>query len=173
MDMIRAVARECGKHNCKVVFYSTLSDFYNHDLTDMGEKKIFDAVSVERYDAVVLMAESFKQDEDYLRMVKKAQEAGVPVVSVDKELTGCINIHFDYKSVFREIVEHMIEYHGYRKVNFIAGFRNNTFQTIVLQFTGRCWNETAFRMTRSGFITVNSGVIRPCRPWRRWEKGFR
>lgn len=127
MDMIRAVARECGKHNCKVVFYSTLSDFYNHDLTDMGEKKIFDAVSVERYDAVVLMAESFKQDEDYLRMVKKAQEAGVPVISVDKELTGCINIHFDYKSVFREIVEHMIEYHGYRKVNFIAGFRNNTF----------------------------------------------
>lgn len=127
LDMIRATARECAKHNCKVVFYSTLSDFYNHDLTDMGEKKVFDAISVEKYDAIVLMTESFKQDEDYLRMVKRAQAAGVPVLSVDKELAGCINIHFDYKSVFRKIVEHMIEYHGYRKVNFIAGFPDNTF----------------------------------------------
>ncbi len=127
LDMIRAAAKECGKHNCKVVFYSTLSDFYNHDLTDMGEKKIFDAVSVEKYDAIVLMTESFKQDDDYLRMVKRAQEAGVPVLSVDKELEGCINIHFDYKSVFQKIVEHMIEYHGYRKVNFIAGFPDNAF----------------------------------------------
>ena len=127
LDMIRAAAKECGKHNCKIVFYSTLSDFYNHDLTDMGEKKIFDAVSVEKYDAIVLMTESFKQDEDYLRMVKRAQAAGVPVISVDKELAGCINIHFDYKSVFRKIVEHMIEYHGYRKVNFIAGFPDNAF----------------------------------------------
>lgn len=127
LDMIRAAAKECGKHNCKIVFYSTLSDFYNHDLTDMGEKKIFDAISVEKYDAIVLMTESFKQDEDYLRMVKRAQAAGVPVISVDKELAGCINIHFDYKSVFQKIVEHMIEYHGYRKVNFIAGFHDNAF----------------------------------------------
>lgn len=127
LNMIRAAAKECGKHNCKIVFYSTLSDFYNHDLTDMGEKKIFDAISVEKYDAIVLMTESFKQDEDYLRMVKRAQAAGVPVISVDKELAGCINIHFDYKSVFQKIVEHMIEYHGYRKVNFIAGFHDNAF----------------------------------------------
>ena len=92
LDMIRAAAKECGKHNCKVVFYSTLSDFYNHDLTDMGEKKIFDAVSVEKYDAIVLMTESFKQDEDYLRMVKRVQAAGVPVLSVDKELAASISI---------------------------------------------------------------------------------
>lgn len=127
LDMIRAAAKECGKHKCKIIFYSTLSDFYNHDLTDKGEKNIFDAVSVEKYDAIVLMAESFKQDEDYLRMVKKAQEAGVPVISVDKELDGCINIRFDYKNVFQKIVEHMIEHHGYRKVNFIAGFPDNSF----------------------------------------------
>lgn len=127
LDMIRAAAKECAKHNCKIVFYSTLSDFYNHDLTDEGEKKIFSLVEAEKFDAIVLMAESFKQDEDYLRMVSRAHKAGVPVISVDKELADCINIHFDYKSVFRRIVEHMIEYHGYRKVNFIAGFPGNEF----------------------------------------------
>ena len=43
--------------------------FYYDDINDAGEKKIFDAVSVERFDAIVLMSESFKQDEDMKKMV--------------------------------------------------------------------------------------------------------
>lgn len=127
LDAIRAFARECRKHHCKTIFYSTLTDFYYHDLTDAGEQKIFDAVDVDRFDAIVIMAESFKEDKEYLKMIARAQKAGVPVISVDKALEGCINIHFDYRGVFRQIVTHMIEDHGYKKVNFLAGIKNNEY----------------------------------------------
>ena len=127
LDIIRAVAKECRKHNCKTIFYSTLTDFYYHDLTDAGEQKIFDAVEVDKLDAIVIMAESFKEDVEYLKMIGRAKEAGVPVISVDKALEGCINIRFDYKGAFRRIVTHMIEDHGYKKVNFIAGIKDNEF----------------------------------------------
>lgn len=125
--MMKAAVTECRKHNYKVVFFSTLTDFYYNDLNDAGEKKIFDAISVECYDAIVLMSESFKQDEEQTAMVQRAIEAGVPVFAVDKYIDGCINLAFDYGDTFREIVRHMIRDHGYRTVNFMGGMPGNSF----------------------------------------------
>lgn len=54
--IMRRVVEESRQHNCKVVFFSTLSDFYFNDINDRGEQKIFTAVSAERFDAIVLMS---------------------------------------------------------------------------------------------------------------------
>ena len=118
---IRQMVKEARKHHCKVVFFSTLTDLNNGDANDEGEQKIFDAIMVERFDAIVLMAESFKRDGAQIAMAKRAMEAGVPVISVNKHLDGCINISFDYKGIFKKIVEHMIEDHGFRTINYISG----------------------------------------------------
>ncbi|MED9905156.1 MAG: GGDEF domain-containing protein [Lachnospiraceae bacterium] len=131
--IIKKVTEECRKHHCKVVFFSTLTDFYFNDLNDAGEKKIFDTISVECYDAIVLMSESFKQDEEQMAMVRRANEAGVPVIAVDKCLEGCINLKFDYGDTFRDIVKHMVEYHGYRTINFMGGMPGNDYSEERLQ----------------------------------------
>ena len=125
--VMRQVVKECSRHSCKVVFFSTLADFYFNDINDMGEQKIFAAVSVERFDAIVLMSESFKLDEEQLVMVGRAQAAGVPVITVDKSFAGCINLVMDYGNCFREIVEHMILFHGYRRVYYMSGMPDNSF----------------------------------------------
>lgn len=122
------VAHKIGKeHNCRVVFFSTLSDFYMGDVNDIGEKRIFDVISVQRFDAIILMSESFKSDKEQVAMVKRATAAGVPVLTIDKALDNTINVRFDYKNSFKQVVKHMIEYHGYRTVNFMAGFKNNLY----------------------------------------------
>lgn len=125
--IMKQVVEESRRHNCKIVFFSTLADFYYNDINDKGEQKIFTAVSVERFDAVVLMSESFKLDEEQLVMVGRAQAAGVPVITVDKSFKGCINLVMDYGNCFQKIVEHMIQFHGYRRVYFMSGMPNNSF----------------------------------------------
>ncbi|HKM33301.1 MAG TPA: GGDEF domain-containing protein [Lachnospiraceae bacterium] len=127
LRMMKKVAHECKKHDCKVVFFSTISDLYLNDLLDAGEKKIFDTISVECFDAIVLMSESFKQNEDQIRMIQRAHNAGVLVIAVDKYMEGCINISFHYGDAFREIVKHMIEFHGYRTINFMGGIPGNSY----------------------------------------------
>lgn len=126
-NIMRQVVRECSGHSCKIIFFSTLADFYFNDINDKGEQKIFSAVSVEHFDAIVLMAESFKLDEEQLVMVRRAQAAGVPVITVDKSFEGCIHLAMDYGNCFREIVEHMILFHGYRRVYYMSGVPNNPF----------------------------------------------
>ncbi len=125
-ELIKTVTVKSAEHNCKVIFFSTLTNFYFEDL-DLGEKKIFDIVSVDRFDAVVLMAETFKEEDAQKRLVERATAAGVPVIAVDHHVDGCINISFDYKEAFCEIVKHMVEYHGYRNINFMAGMPDNSF----------------------------------------------
>lgn len=131
--LIQAAQKKSKEHNCKVVFFSTLSDFYYDDINDRGEKKIFDAISVERFDAIVLMSESFKRDEDQKVLVERARAAGIPVLAVDKRLEHCINLRFGYGDSFREVVKHMVEFHGYRTVNFMAGFEGNVYSDERLQ----------------------------------------
>lgn len=114
-------------YGCKLVFFSTISDFYFDNTNDIGEKKIFDAVSVERFDAIILLSESFKQDEDMKKMVERAIKADVPVIAVDKYMENCINLRYDYGDSFREVVRHMVEFHGYREVNFIGGTKGNSY----------------------------------------------
>lgn len=125
--IMKRTVEESRRHNCKVVFFSTLADFYYNDINDKGEQKIFAAVSVERFDAIVLMSESFKLDEEQLAMVGRAQAAGVPVITVDKSFEGCINLVMDYGNCFQKIVDHMIQFHGYRRVYFMSGMPNNSF----------------------------------------------
>lgn len=125
--IMKQAVEESRRHNCKIVFFSTLADFYYNDINDKGEQKIFSAVSVERFDAIVLLSESFKLDEEQLVMVRRAQAAGVPVITVDKSFDGCINLVMDYGNCFQKIVEHMIQFHGYRRVYFMSGMPNNSF----------------------------------------------
>lgn len=116
------------KNNIKFVFFSTFSELSNNDTFDRGEVKIFDLVNVERYDAVVIMSESFKKTDDYLiDLVSRCNRYNVPVVSVVKSLDNCINFIYDYGDTFGQIVEHLIEKHGYKNFAFMAGIKDNMF----------------------------------------------
>ncbi|MBQ8041483.1 MAG: substrate-binding domain-containing protein, partial [Lachnospiraceae bacterium] len=131
-ELVKMITKKSAEHNCKVVFFSTLTNFYMDQL-DYGELRIFDTISVEKFDAIVFMAETFKTEEGQHKFVQRATAAGVPVIAVDHYVEGCINISFDYKEAFREIVKHMVEYHGYRTINFMGGQPNNSFSEERLQ----------------------------------------
>lgn len=127
MRLIKQLTKACTKYQCKLVFFSTVTDFFSDDLIDAGEKRVFDLIQVEKYDAILLMSETFKQDEEQKGLVRRANEANVPVFAVDKCFEGCINLAYDYRSTFREIVKHMVEYHGYRTINYMGGMPDNSF----------------------------------------------
>lgn len=131
--IIRIAQKISREHNCKVVFFSTLSDFYNDGVVDRGERKVFDVISVERFDAIILISESFKKDEEQTALAKRAHKAGIPVVAVDKRIEHCINLRYDYQKAFREVMQHMVEYHGYRTINFMGGARGNLYSDERLQ----------------------------------------
>ncbi len=124
--IIKVISKKSREYNCKVIFFSTLSGFYSED-DSFAELKIFDTITVEKFDAIVLMSETFKVVEEQKKLVKRATDAGVPVIAIERPIEGCINVVFDYEEAFREIVKHMVEVHGYRDIRFMAGVPDNRF----------------------------------------------
>lgn len=130
--LIKSITKKSREYQCKLVFFSTLSD--NIEVArDESDRRIFDLIQVDKYDAIVLMAETFKAEEGQAELVERATVAGVPVIAVDHHVKGCINISFDYKGAFREIVKHMAVVHGYRDFAFLGGGPDNSFSNERLE----------------------------------------
>lgn len=94
---------------------------------DIGESYIFDLIDYDIIDGMVIFSELIKDKE----LIKKAADTaigrGIPVVTVEYPLDGCINAKYDYGDCFEKIVRHVIVEHSLTKVNFIAGIEGNNF----------------------------------------------
>lgn len=127
VDLTRAIIKKANSANIKIVYFSTLTDFFKTDVTNIGEKTVFNYIDPAKYDAIILMAESFKDDDKTVELIYKAREAHVPVITVDKEFFGCFHFALDYRNSFKLVVKHMIETHHYTKPVFFAGMKGNSF----------------------------------------------
>lgn len=119
--------RLCSQYKCKAIVFSTLTDLYYDDMNDHGEKQIYSVFDITAFDAVVIMSETFKKVRIDRIIADRAISAGIPVISVNRRLEGCINIDFTYAQTFKMLVKHIVEDHGCRKVNYIGGDRDSKF----------------------------------------------
>lgn len=129
-DVRNTVDSICSKANedgWKVLLFSSFSDLFKNTNETKGEASIYRLVNAEMLDALVVMSESIQNDEVSRILIDYARSAGIPVLTVDKEFEDTPCILFDYTTTFEKIVRHVIEDHGCRKVNFIAGFKDNPF----------------------------------------------
>lgn len=127
MNIFKAIVNRCKTAGCKVIVYSTCSDLSFWDNSDIGEAKLFDAIHMECFDAVVVLGETFKNENTAKKIIARANEVGVPAICIDKKFEGSINIGFTYGDSFEKIVRHVVEEHHATRVNFIAGIEGNSF----------------------------------------------
>ncbi|MCM1307519.1 MAG: GGDEF domain-containing protein [Butyrivibrio sp.] len=127
VGILKKLCHDCEKNNVRIMVFTSVTNLSEGGVNDIGEAQIYSSFDVNRFDAIVVMSETFKQDMVLNKLVGGALQSGVPVISVDREIDGCINIVFDYGASFEKIVRHIVEFHKVRTLNFIAGFRNNAF----------------------------------------------
>ena len=127
VDFIKAFQQECLKRNCRVVIFSTLTDFFIDGPNHKAEEDIFEIMDPLKFDAVVILSDSFKKEGIAESIAKRVTALKVPCISINKEMKDCINILQDYSNAFEEIVRHIVEDHKFTKINFIAGNKGNEF----------------------------------------------
>ncbi len=125
MRMVSRLCHELSNYDIYVMIFGTLSELYFYNSSDEGEVSIFDLMAYDVLDGLILFPETLKQEHIVSDIVKHASDAGIFVVSIDKEQKGCYNVIYDKESSFEKLVRHVIEYHGLREVNFMAGIEGN------------------------------------------------
>ena len=76
---------------------------------------------------IIIFGEMIKTREVIDRLVEIGHEKGVPVITFQRPVKGCINADFEYGTAFEAMVKHVIEDHGAKRLDMFGGFRDNPF----------------------------------------------
>lgn len=98
--------------------YNSSEYSYNIDV----ENKIYDLISSEKLDGLILTSESFMNPllKESLRK-KLSERTNIPIVVTGTESSDYPSVNNDIRSDIRNIVNHLIEIHSFNNIDFLTG----------------------------------------------------
>lgn len=90
-----------------------------------GEMSIYDLIRFERFDGVILHADTLQNQNKSSVLAERIAASHIPAVSINHRYDGLLYAGIDNASGIVEITEHMIGVHGAHRLNFIAGPEGN------------------------------------------------
>lgn len=125
----------------RLFLYHISTDLYWSDNNENSQILVYELIDYSIIDAVIIMDEKIKNRTLAQHIIDNAKAAEIPVIIADGHYEGCINVQFDYKSGFEEIIRHVMAVHNPQKLHFIAGERNNKFSDERLEVFSRIVKE--------------------------------
>jgi len=118
------LSKEAVAKGYRLFVFNSFRDFYRNDEYDTGAASIFKAINFDVLDALVIDAQAFFNHNIIDEIISKAKERNIPVVVLYEQLEGCFCITKDYRNTFKNLIQHLIDKHGARSFDFIAGMKD-------------------------------------------------
>ncbi|MCR5742762.1 MAG: GGDEF domain-containing protein [Lachnospiraceae bacterium] len=125
--ILHYLQRELKASGFNLLVFSSFTDLYRRDAYDKGEEAVYSLIPYDKLDALIIATRTIKIGDVTMRLANEALSHHIPVISIDDPLPGCHNIRFTYANSLETIVRHVVEHHGCRRINFMAGMRNNEY----------------------------------------------
>ena len=118
--------RDCVvAHDCNVFFFTSEKHYDANKPHDLGEYNIYRLPKFELFDGVIILNSSITSKEVLEEVVEKIIDSKVPAVSTEYYRPEMYNVMIDNKAAMRELVEHFVVEHGFRRIDFIRGPEGN------------------------------------------------
>ena len=127
-NFIKSLNKYAVSSGYRLLIFNACTDLYEDNNSNYkGEGAVYKLIPYEKLSALVIMS-NFIYDKIVVKnIIDGAKEHNVPLISIDKDIPGCINLSFSYSDTFERICRHVIETHGARKLYMIAGIKGNEF----------------------------------------------
>ncbi|MGN1417460.1 MAG: GGDEF domain-containing protein [Oscillospiraceae bacterium] len=127
--LVNEICHEANKLGYYVVIYNSFYDFYQDNSISKSSRSVFSLMDYSVPAGIIILGETFQEKDDVTirDITQKGRNAGIPVVSVDKQIEGASCVLFDYSTAFERIVRHIVEFHGCKRVDFLGGIKDNPF----------------------------------------------
>ena len=109
-------------HNVNISCFAAFGGVITNKKYDLGEYNIYSLINFDLFDGVILMTNTISDPEEKKKMLKQVRASKLPAVIFDcNEFPEFFNIKIDNYNAMRAIVEHVIEVHGAKIINYISG----------------------------------------------------
>ncbi len=92
---------------------------------DSGEYNIFALADFKQFDGVILIINTIQLADYMENVLSRVREAGIPAVCIDKDVPDLYSICIDNEAAMRDMVNHFVHHHGFRRINYISGPQDN------------------------------------------------
>ncbi len=108
-----------------VAVFQDFTKYYNGDPGDFGESNIYNLINFSLLDGLVIVSMSIKHEGVTEKLVERCKEADIPVISIDMDVKGCYTVAMGYDNAMENIMSHFLDFHGFTRINFISGMKDN------------------------------------------------
>ena len=126
-EMLLPLQHYLQERDWKTLIFNSTTDMQQDTEFDHGERCVFGLIPYDRIDAVLIYGRTIKQNSVIQEIVDKAYDHNKPVVIIDCDTSfeGAINIVYEEEQAFTQLVTHMVRDHHFKKINFVAGIKDN------------------------------------------------
>ena len=125
-SILRGIHRYAAQHHVNIAHFIAFGGILANPKYDQGEYNIFELPNFELFDGAILLTNTFSGDLAEEVLYPRIRAAGIPAVSIDRELGDLYHIGIRNATAMEQITRHMIEKHGVRRLNYISGPDTNT-----------------------------------------------
>jgi diguanylate cyclase (GGDEF)-like protein len=158
-------AKELGYN---VAFFTCFSE-YTEEQYESGEISIADLPWFETFDGIILLPDIWYREallEKVFRNIKKYSNC--PVVCVNQRHEEFYNVLINDDAILDEIIRHMIEEHGYRRINFLTGPEDNSVSYQRLEAYKRILTQYSIPIEEDRIYFGDFWKIKPKEAVRLW-----
>lgn len=95
---------------------------YGRTNNDRGEFEIFRVPDLHDFDGCVIQSNQILPAAVREDLARRGREAGIPILSLNDEMEGCLFAGTDNYAAMRQIVEHLIYHHHLSRLSFVCGY---------------------------------------------------
>lgn len=127
-NFIYDLNKNAVENGYRLIIFNSCADMYEQSPeNNTGSSAVFKLIPYERLSALIIFPNIMYDPRSVDEIVKKCKLYDLPVISMDKEIEGCITFTFKNADIFEKLCCHVIEDHNAKNVFMIAGFKDNIY----------------------------------------------
>ena len=92
---------------------------------DHSEYAIFDLVDLDQFDGLLIQGNQIVLEPVRDAIARRVAQSGIPALSIDCPVGGCAVLGIDNRQAQQDIVRHLIDDHGARRLVYLTGILDN------------------------------------------------
>ncbi|MBQ3948558.1 MAG: GGDEF domain-containing protein [Ruminococcus sp.] len=121
-DVINGIISCAHEKDINISCFAAFGGVISNRGYDEGEYRIFDLINYNALDGVILLTNTISDPVEKLKIIERVRASGIPAAVLDcDDYPEFYNIRIDNRKAMSQIVDHVINHHGAKVINYISG----------------------------------------------------
>ena len=127
-NFIKNMNKYARKNGFHILVFNSCADMYEQTPeNNEGSSAVFRLIPYDKLSAMIIYP-NIIYDPDIVEEIRvNCIKRNIPVISMDKDIEGCVTFSFDNSNVFEKMCHHIIRDHKAENIFLMAGFKDNIY----------------------------------------------